>query len=288
MRAVIVGAAGQLGRALVASAPRDGTCIALTSADLDIADRSRVDAVIDAHRPDVILNAAAYTAVDAAEQDRERAHAVNAAGPAHLARAARACGARLVHVSTDYVFDGRASRPYRPDDATAPLNVYGATKRAGEVGALEAHADVLVVRTSWVYGARGRNFVHTMLRLMHERGAVRVVADQVGAPTWTGSLASLVWAAAGRGDISGIAHWCDAGVASWYDFAVAIAEEGVAARRLATMPAVEPIDTAAFPQAARRPGFSLLDVGDLPARLGVPRAHWRASLRSMLAEPTDG
>jgi len=177
------------------------------------------------HAPDVIVNAAAYTAVDRAESEPELARRVNSDGPRYLALAAREVGARLVHLSTDFVFDGASSIPYPPEAPTNPLNVYGVTKRAGEQAVLEVlPGRSVVLRTSWLYAAEGSNFVRTMLRLMCANGAVRVVADQVGTPTAARSVAQAIWKITERPSVTGIHHWSDAGVASWYDFAVAIAE----------------------------------------------------------------
>jgi dTDP-4-dehydrorhamnose reductase len=230
----------------------------------------------------VIVNAAAYTAVDRAEGESDLAFRINRDGADHLATAAREIGARLVHVSTDFVFDGRASRPYRPEDSTGPLNVYGASKLAGEQAVAAAAPDALIVRTAWVYGPSGGNFLATMLRLMASRTEIGVVADQIGTPTSTLTLASALWALAG-GDARGTLHYTDAGVASWYDFATAIAEEAAATGLLARAPSVRPISTADYPTPAARPAFSVLDKSATFTLLGGPPPHWRAALRAVLA-----
>ncbi|MDX3883419.1 MAG: dTDP-4-dehydrorhamnose reductase [Sphingomonas sp.] len=281
MRVLVTGAAGQLGRALLASAPPRVEAIGLDRAALDIGDEAAVEDAVHRLRPALIVNAAAYTAVDKAETERDAARRINADGPGYLARAAGSVGARLVHVSTDFVFDGTASRPYRPADATAPLSVYGATKLAGEAAALAEHADVLVVRTAWVYAAHGRNFLETMLRLMAERDELAVVADQVGTPTHAASLAHALWALA-MADARGVLHWTDAGVASWYDFAVAIREEAIAAGLPIRAAAVRPIATADYPTPAARPAFSLLDKSAAWGITGIAR-HWREELRAAMA-----
>jgi dTDP-4-dehydrorhamnose reductase len=278
-RALIVGAGGQLGRALAASAPPGVAVAAQDSAALDITDRVAVGALVRALRPDLVFNAAAYTAVDKAESDEAAAYAVNAAAVGHLADAARSVGARLVHVSTDFVFDGRAGVPFAPDAPTNPLGAYGRTKRAGEVAAGD---DALIVRTAWVYAPEGGNFVRTMLRLMRERPEVRVVADQIGSPTYALGLAAALWTLAGK-DTRGIHHYTDAGVASWYDFAVAIQEEALAAGLLETAVPVIPIRTADYPTPARRPAYAVLDKTGTFAILGRPAPHWRVNLRRMIA-----
>jgi dTDP-4-dehydrorhamnose reductase len=184
-------------------------------------------------------------------------------------------------VSTDFVFDGAQNRAYRPDDPTGPLGVYGASKLAGEAAVLEAAPDALILRTSWVYSPHGGNFLKTMLRLMAERGAVRVVADQIGTPTSATTLADALWRLALAG-AAGVHHFTDAGVASWYDFAQAIGEEGARAGRLRAEPIVTPIATAEYPTAAHRPAFSVLDKTSAWAILGGPGAHWRAALREVV------
>jgi len=278
MKALVIGGGGQLGRALLTNAPADWMCVGLTRQQLDLADSAAVRRVVGEQAPDLVLNAAAYTAVDRAESDEARAFAVNAVGVGVLAEAARDCGAHLVHVSTDFVFDGAATRAYTPDHVRNPLSVYGRSKAAGED---LAGAGATVVRTAWVYGIDGANFVHTMLRLMSERDEVRVVSDQIGAPTWTTALARVLWML-GTARLPGIWHYCDAGVASWYDFAVAIQDEAVACGLLRRAIPVVPIQTSDYPTPARRPAFSLLDTGATLAGLGLPAVHWRANLRRML------
>lgn len=288
MKVLITGAAGQVGRALTRTAV-DGTLLAPVShKELDIGDADAVLEYVRGQAPDVIINAAAYTAVDRAESDSELAGRVNAQGPRHLAVAAREVGARLLHISTDFVFDGRAATPYRPEAATAPLSVYGRTKLAGERAVLETlPGAAVIVRTAWVYAAEGNNFVRTMLRIMNANGAVRVVADQVGTPTAALSLAETLWKIVGEPDITGIHHWTDAGVASWYDFAVAIAEEGGVLGLVPPTVTVSSIATADYPTPAHRPGYSVLDKSSL-ARYGLIPVHWRRRLRSVLGEMKIG
>jgi len=282
MKALVTGAGGQLGRALLAAAPTGWETIGLARAELDVGDRGAVADAMRRYGPDLIINSAAYTAVDRAESEPDSAFRINRDGAGHLAAAARDVGARLVHVSTDFVFDGRASHPYRPEDPTGPLNVYGASKLAGELTVAEAAPDALIVRTAWVYGPSGANFLATMLRLMASRPEIGVVADQVGTPTSTHTLASALWTLA-AGDARGTLHFTDAGVASWYDFAAAIAEEAAAAGLLERAPPVRPISTADYPTPAARPAFSVLDKSATFTLLGGPPPHWRAALRAVLA-----
>ena len=285
MKVLIAGAAGQVGRALVDSAPAPIEVVKCSHQNLDVADERAVLSCIRSHAPDVIVNAAAYTAVDRAESEPELARRVNSDGPRYLALAAREVGARLVQVSTDFVFDGVSSIPYPPEAPTNPLNVYGVTKRAGEQAVLEVlPGRSVVLRTSWLYAAQGSNFVRTMLRLMGANGAVRVVADQVGTPTAARSLAQAIWKITERPSVTGIHHWSDAGVASWYDFAVAIADIAELRGLLAAAITVTPISTEEYPTAARRPRYSVLDTRSL-AVLGIAPVHWRRQLQSVLGEP---
>jgi dTDP-4-dehydrorhamnose reductase len=227
-----------------------------------------------------VFNAAAYTAVDKAESEEELARAINGGAVAAMVSALEETGGRLLHVSTDFVFDGTSPGAYQPGDLRNPLSAYGRSKAAGEVALRERD---LLVRTAWVYAAGGANFVRTMLRLMRERDEVRVVADQIGAPTWAAGLARTLWRLV-EAEASGIFHHCDAGVASWYDFAVAIQEEALAIGLLTREVPVRPIATSDFPTPARRPPFSLLDSAATRALLGHEAVHWRVNLRCMLLE----
>ncbi len=279
-KALVTGVSGQVGKALLATAPEGWTCVALDRAALDLTDAAAITRLVKAEQPDLVLSAAAYTAVDKAESEPELAFAVNAEAPAAFAKALAETGGQLVHVSTDFVFDGASSTAYRPDDPRNPQSIYGRSKAAGEER-LDDRA--IVVRTSWVYAAGGANFVRTMLRLMRERDELRVVADQIGSPTWAPGLARTLWGLALAGQ-PGIYHHRDAGVASWYDFAVAIAEEAHALGLLARVPRITPIATADYPTPARRPAFSVLDVSATRALLGDEMVHWRRNLRAMLEE----
>jgi len=280
MKVLIVGGKGQLGRGLAATAPDGADIISHDIDTLDITDKAAVAAVMAEVAPELVLNAAAYTAVDKAESDEAAALAVNATAVGILAGASRAVGARFVHVSTDFVFDGTSGSPYKPDAPTNPLGAYGRTKLAGE---LLAGPDALIVRTAWVYAPTGGNFVRTMLRLMGANPEVRVVADQIGTPTYAPGLARTLWALSAQGVI-GIHHYTDAGAASWYDFAVAIQEEGLSAGLLDKAVPVIPITTADFPTPAVRPSYSVLDKQSTFAALGGPSPHWRANLRIMIEE----
>jgi dTDP-4-dehydrorhamnose reductase len=282
LRWLVTGARGQLGTELVAVLRASGVpqdrLRGLGSGELDISNGPAIERVCQDFRPQVILNAAAYTAVDAAETDRERAHAVNATGPGLLAAAAVRHGARLVHLSTDYVFDGRASAPYEPDDPTGPQSVYGQTKLAGEIAVREIAGPLAsIVRTAWVYGATGSNFVKTMLGLEASRPTVSVVVDQLGSPTWSRDLAAGLVEFAVAGPPNGTYHATNSSQASWFDFAREIFRlHGADPDR------VRPTTSAEFPRPAPRPAYSVLS-GARWQRAGLtPLRGWQDALAEFL------
>jgi dTDP-4-dehydrorhamnose reductase len=288
VRVLLTGRHGQLGQALLARVPAGIDLIATGRDALDLADADACRAAVAQHRPDWVLNAGAYTAVDRAEAEPALAEAVNAGAPGAFAEALAGTGGRLLQVSTDFVFDGGQGHPYAPEQALAPLGVYGATKAEGErraAAALPAER-LCLLRTSWVYGPVGANFCLTMLRLHRAKAAagepLGVVADQVGCPTATAGLAEACWRVIERG-VSGRHHWSDCGAASWYDFAVAIGLLA-AARGLIPAPArVRPITTADYPTPARRPAYSLLDATTTRHALALEGQHWQAALAEVLA-----
>jgi dTDP-4-dehydrorhamnose reductase len=292
---LVIGCRGQVGRELMAAPlPAGVSRIGLGHGDLDLTDRDAVRDLVERCRPALIVNAARYTAVDRAEAEPEAAFAVNAEGPAHLAAAAAAAGSALLHLSTDYVFDGARAGAYTEDDPIGPLGVYGASKAAGEEAVrkhLERH---VILRTSWVFGAHGTNFVRTMLRLGQERDRLQVVADQRGCPTAAADIAEAVFGIARRlllerrGEGWGTCHFAGRGATTWHGFAEAIFERAQAfwGRR----PEVVPITTADYPTPARRPACSVLDCTRFERTFGLPRRPWTdgldAVLRSLLgAEP---
>lgn len=280
MKILITGANGQLGGALQRLAPDWAEINAIDADDCDFTEVSMLRARLTVEAPDVILNAAAYTAVDKAESDEDLARAINAEAVGAMVEAMAETGGKLVHVSTDFVFDGTSPRAYLPDDARNPLSAYGRTKAEGED---RLRPEDLLVRTAWVYEAGGANFVRTMIRLMNEREQLGVVADQIGSPTWASGLARTIWGLVER-EATGVFHHSDAGVASWYDFAVAIAEEAHDRGLVDRIPRIRPITTADYPTPARRPAFSLLDCRATRAALGDEPVHWRTNLRLMLEE----
>ena len=282
-RVLITGAHGQVGRELQATAPPTWHVIACGSSQLDVTNPDSVREVLQRERPALVIQAAAYTDVDRAERESDQAQRVNASGAFNVAAEASRLGARMIHLSTDFVFDGRQDRPYLPDDPPNPISVYGRTKLAGEREVTRATGGAaLIVRTAWVYSEHGRNFVRTMLRLMEEQGRVAIVADQVGTPTWGRPLAEALWRGADRPGVRGVVHWTDAGSASWYEFAVAIQQEACAVGLLRKTVSVEPIRSDEFRAAARRPAYSVLDKTSGWEALGGPARPWRENLKAML------
>lgn len=302
MKVLLTGSNGQLGQMLRLSLPQmikaEPLELIATSRQggegmvpLDLGDREACREAVMEHRPDWVLNAGAYTAVDRAETEAELAYRVNGAAPRAFAEALSTTGGRLLQVSTDFVFSGDQGHPYQPEQTRAPLGVYGASKAAGEqaveellgVG-VDGHGAIL--RTSWVYGAVGKNFLLTMLRLHRDKAsqgeALAVVADQVGCPTSTLGLAAACGALIAR-RLSGRLHWSDAGAASWYDFAVAIGELAQAQGLLEQAALVRPIRTQDYPTPARRPAYSLLDCTSSLEPLGRRPKHWRAALQEVIA-----
>ncbi|MBS1604246.1 MAG: dTDP-4-dehydrorhamnose reductase [Bacteroidetes bacterium] len=275
-RIIVTGAGGQLGRelqALAAAFP----ALEFVFADrglLSIDDPGQIASFFDDNRCDWCINCAAYTAVDKAETEKEAAFRINGDAPGWLARACKVFGARLIHISTDYVFDGSSSTPLREDDRTAPINTYGASKLEGEENALREHRDgTLIIRTSWVYSEFGNNFVKTMMRLMGERPAINVVNDQIGSPTYAADLAAaILHIVAGSHWAPGIYNYSNEGIISWYDFALAIRV------LIGSSCQVNPIPSADFPTPARRPRYSLLDKTLIKKIYGLTIPDWRDSL----------
>jgi dTDP-4-dehydrorhamnose reductase len=305
MKVLITGKNGQLGSELQNSCPADIEVDFFDSQSLDITDIAKVNEVLIAFSPDIVINTAAYTAVDKAESDINAAYAVNETGASNLATVCKAINAKLIHISTDFVFDGTKATPYISSDATNPLSVYGASKLAGE----QAISSILglqatIVRTAWVYSQFGNNFVKTMLRLMAEKEQLGIVYDQVGTPTWAAGLAKMLWALieherqGGRENGQGtsekvdaesqnlkqatILNWTDAGVASWYDFAVAIQELAIEQGLLNKAIPISAIPASSYPTPAKRPAFSIIDKSEAEFVSGVTTQHWRKQLSAML------
>lgn len=297
-RILLIGQDGQVGQELQKTLAPIGNVTGIGRPQLDLSDPEQIQRLIQASAPNLIVNAAAYTAVDKAESEPDLAHAVNATAPEQMAKSAQAAGAALIHISTDYVFDGSKSSPYLETDATQPLGVYGRSKLAGETAVQQVHAaypdlQYAILRTAWVYGAGGKgNFAKTMLRVGAARPELRVVSDQIGTPTSAAEIARAIAALAqqflhpdGRAaELSGLYHFTNSGAASWYDFAVAIIEE---ARELGWPLAVEqvtPITTAEYPTPTQRPAYSVLSNQKIQPILQAPPPQWRESLRQVIAQ----
>ena len=283
MKVLVLGG-GQIARAVGAAVPCQHQVVSRTHSELDIVDEHAVARTLSEVKAGWVVNAAAFTAVDLAEDQPARALAVNDAAVASLVRASAQEGCRLLHLSTDFVFDGNSNRAYLTTDRPKPLSVYGASKLGGEHHVLDAGPSGIVLRTSWVYATSGKNFVLTMLRLMREKEQISVVCDQIGAPTWAGSAAAAIWGLIETAAKGGVYHWSDLGVASWYDFAVAIQDEALALGLLSRAIPISPIPSAAYPTRARRPAFSVLDTASTRASIDVRARHWRHNLRTMLDE----
>lgn len=281
---LVIGASGQVGRELVLSAPSNYELVAPASREFDIRDAQSVAKVFDRIRPDLVINAAAYTAVDKAESERESAFATNADGAGNVARACSPHATPLIHLSTDYVFDGRRTSAYREDDPTNPINVYGESKLAGERQIRDARIPGLILRVSWVYGVAGSNFVKTMLRLASQN-VVRVVDDQFGTPCAAADIAEAVWRYAARADLregGRLLHYSSQPPTTWFGFAKAIFETAAALQLVGHVPQVDPISTDQYPTSATRPSNSILDSSQFQRLIGVEAPDWRDSLRRVL------
>ena len=284
MNVLLLGANGQLGWELTRTCPEH--------IDIDTCDFPKVDFgseqsllnCIEASSARCIINAAAYTAVDQAETEPELAFRINRDAVATLARHAMQKQIRLAHISTDFIFDGQNHRPYRPDDPPAPQSVYGQSKLEGEQAIRQILGDdALIIRTAWLYSSHGQNFVRTMIKLMQTKPGLTVIDEQIGSPTWAHGLAHAVWAAIEK-NVTGTYHWTDAGVASWYDFAMAIQEEALSLNLLDQPVPIKPVPTTEYPTPAARPFYSVLDKSSFLDKTGLASTHWRTQLRSMLQE----
>ncbi|GHA39828.1 dTDP-4-dehydrorhamnose reductase [Photobacterium aphoticum] len=315
MKILITGKGGQLAWELEQTVPGNVELVSFNALQLDITNQAQVNEVVLAHVPDIIINAAAYTAVDKAETDQETAFAVNDKGSEYLALVCREINAKLIHVSTDFVFDGTKTTPYQSSDTPNPINVYGDSKLQGDIKVSEILGNqATIIRTAWVYSAHGNNFVKTMLRLMEEKDQLGIVYDQVGTPTWAKGLAQMIWQLVEKQGIRNKAqercnkhelpltqelsselssnhepaatllHWTDAGVASWYDFAVAIQELAIEKGMLEKRIPIRPIPASHYPTPAKRPSFSVIDKTTAEQVSGVETKHWREQLSAMLDE----
>ncbi len=293
MKILVTGAGGQLGADLAPMLKKAGhEVLAFGSRELDITDAASLKKAVEGHGPAVLVNCGAYTKVDLAEKERVKAYAVNRDGAANLAAAAALSGATLVHISTDFVFDGATPAPYSEDSPTNPLSVYGDSKLKGEEEIAKRLREHVIIRTSWLYGSGGGNFVKTILRLAGEKETLRVIYDQTGTPTWTVDLAGAVVSVVDRigsgAKDYGIYHYSNEGVASWYDFALSAVEEAGCLGAELKCSRIEPIRTAEYPTPAKRPAYSVLDKKKIKSVFALEVPHWRGSLKRMLKELYGG
>lgn len=284
MTTLVFGSSGQLAQSL-RDTQQGKESFFVDRNTCDLADPGQVDAILARQKPGLIINAAAYTAVDKAEEESGLAHLINEASVRRMAAYAHANNARLIHLSTDFVFDGTNQSPYLPGDTTSPLGQYGESKLAGELAALEeAPESTMIIRTAWVYSEHGNNFVKTMLRLMGEKPELGVVNDQRGSPTYAGDLAEMIWRICDHDLFTpGIYHWTDEGNITWCDFARAIHEEALDTGLLAKAIPINPITTDDYPTPAARPAYSVLDTSKLGRLVGIAPTPWRQNLKLMLS-----
>lgn len=285
MTILVFGASGQLARSLKDAMPADTSVKFIDRSACDLSAPEAIKTLLEQKKPTLIINVAAYTAVDKAEEEPELANLINAEAVRQMAGYAHEKAARLIHLSTDFVFDGAKSTPYLPGDPTGPLGKYGESKLAGELAALqEASEATMIIRTAWVYSEHGSNFVKTMLRLMGEKPELGVVDDQRGSPTYAGNLAEIIWQIHEHDRFTpGIYHWTDEGNITWCDFARAIQEEALEAGHLTKTIPINPITTDDYPTPAARPAYSVLNNTKLAQLLGIEPTPWRQNLKQMLS-----
>ena len=284
MKILLLGSNGQLGWELQRTCPIYATLAICDDPAVDFCSKDSIRTCIQVEQPDCIINAAAYTAVDQAEENSDKANRINHEAVFEIAELCRQEGIFIVHISTDFIFNGRHYKPYQPEDTPDPLSVYGQSKLKGEQAVLNVPKDkFLIIRTAWLYSAHGNNFVKTMLKLMKEKTKLTVVDEQIGTPTWAHGLAKAIWTALEK-KLTGTFHWTDAGVASWYDFAMAIQEEGIHAGLLDRTIPIYPVPSYRFPTPAKRPFYSVLDKTSFWKALDYTPVHWRVQLRKMLKE----
>ncbi|MTJ11529.1 dTDP-4-dehydrorhamnose reductase [Anabaena sp. UHCC 0187] len=282
---LLIGSNGQVGTELQNTLSSNYKVIAVARPQIDLTQADNLRQIIRETQPEIIINAAAYTAVDKAESEPKIAHIINAIAPQIIAEESQELGSFLIHLSTDYVFNGNNNYPYRETDITNPLSVYGQTKLAGEIAIQKTCPQYIILRTAWVYGTYGKsNFVKTMLRLGKERPEVRVVADQIGSPTWAKDIALTISQIIPQLTLetAGIYHYTNSGVASWYDFAIAIFEEAEKLDFPLKIANIIPITTPEYPTPAKRPAYSVLACEKISKILGTNPPHWRQRLRLML------
>ena len=284
MKVLLLGSNGQLGWELQRTCPGNIILTACDYPEIDFCSTKSINQCIDSTEPDCIINAAAYTAVDKAEQEKELAYKINNDAVIKIAELCKKNKTSLVQISTDFIFSGQNYRPYQPHDTPDPQSIYGESKLKGELAVSKILGEqALIIRTAWLYSSHGNNFVKTMLKLIKEKPSLNVIDEQIGTPTWAYGLAQTIWQAVSQ-NIKGTFHWTDAGVASWYDFAIAIQEEGLRANLIDKTIPILPVSSSEFPTPAKRPMYSVLDKTSFWQTLETQPVHWRVQLRSMLKE----
>lgn len=284
LKVAIFGATGQVGLSLADTFPSSTDAVFINRTVCDLSDDQAILQTLNQCQADVVINAAAYTQVDKAESEPELAYQINAGAPMKMATWVRDNGAKLIHISTDFVFDGQGNKPYQTNDQTGPLGIYGKSKWLGEeVVQAFSNQQAMIIRTAWVYSEHGGNFVKTMLRLMAEKDGLSVVNDQRGSPTYARGIAEMLWQVVEQDQLApGIFHWTDAGEITWYDFAVAIQEEALKLGLLEKQIPLNPIPSSDYPTPAARPGYSVLDCSLLSSQMNRNQIPWRENLRKML------
>jgi len=284
VKVLLFGSNGQLGWELQRTRPDNIILTTCNFPKVDFNSTSSICNCINLIKPDCIINTAAYTAVDKAEQEKDLAYRINYQAVLEIAEVCKNNKISLVHISTDFVFNGRNFKPYKPNDMPDPESVYGKSKLKGEQAVLKTLGKkALIIRTAWLYSSHGNNFVKTMLKLMKEKASLNVIDEQIGSPTWANGLALAIWTAIAK-EIVGIYHWTDAGVGSWYDFALAIQEEGLNTGLLVNPIPILPVRTEQFPTPAKRPMYSVLEKTSFWQALSTEPVHWRVQLKLMLKE----
>jgi dTDP-4-dehydrorhamnose reductase len=284
---LLIGSNGQVGTEIQNILSSTYQLTSISRQQIDLTQPEKLRTIIRDIKPEIIINAAAYTAVDKAENEAEIAHIINAIAPQIIAEETEKIGSFLIHISTDYVFNGQSNYPYQENDITQPLNIYGTTKLAGEKAIQQTCQNHIILRTAWVYGTYGKsNFVKTMLRLGKERSEIRVVADQIGTPTWSKDIASTISQIIPQltSEITGIYHYTNSGVASWYDFAINIFQEAKKLGFPLTIDQIIPITTPQYPTPAKRPPYSVLSCEKISKLLATYPPHWQQRLQLMLTE----
>lgn len=286
MNVLITGANGQVGKELLYTCPKNINVTALDKNNLDICEYSDVKAAFDKYKPNLVINAAAYTSVEKAEVENDIANKVNRDAVFNLAFECHKNNLRLFHYSTDYIFDGLKKSPYTIYDKPNPINIYGKSKLEGEIKALETCPDnVLVIRTSWVYSKHGNNFVKSMLRLMSNKESIEIITDQIGAPTWARSIADLTWKAVENPSLNGIIHYCDNGATSWFEFAKEIKKEANLLGMINNNISINPITSKEYDSLVNRPQYSVLDCSETLKSMSLDlHINWKTNLKNMLSD----